>query len=75
MASVRLGKELRSKISKAAKLAYDATTTEVTLDNETLEEIWKGVVDHPTHKALNKFVADHKGYINSFLHMDFRPQK
>jgi len=68
MASVRLGKDLRYKIFKAAQKAYHATTTEENLDNETLEEIWRGVIDHPTHQAFSYLIAEHCICLEDFLH-------
>ena len=75
MASIRLGKDLRSTIYKNAENAYDATATEATLDNDTLEQIWRGVIDHPTHQAFNKYVTDNKEAIKRFLNQDIRECK
>jgi hypothetical protein len=72
MASVRLGKDLRKTIFRAAEKAYDSTATEATVDNDILEQIWKGIVDHPTHQAYSKYVADHKRSTENFLHQHIK---
>ena len=59
MASVRLSQELRSKIQRASKLAYSKATREPTMDTATIETIWRGIVEHPTHIAFTNFVAEH----------------
>ena len=75
MASVRLGRDLRAKIFRAAALAYDATTTEENLDNETLEQIWRGITDHPVHKALNKLVSEHSRQLSELCHISIAPMR
>lgn len=59
MASVRLSHDLRSKIQRAAKTAYNKATVEPSMDTATIELIWRGIVEHPTHIALTNFVAEH----------------
>ena len=75
MASVRLGKDLRLTIFRAAEKAYEATVTEENLDNETLEQIWRGIVDHPAHQAVSKLVANHQTELSKFMKVKFGSMK
>ena len=59
MASVRLSQELRTNIQRASKAAYNKATPVPTMDAATIETIWRGIVEHPTHIALTNFVAEH----------------
>lgn len=59
MASVRLGKDTRFTIRKAALKAYDVTVVQPSLDNEVIETIWRGIVEHPAHIAFQAFVDTH----------------
>jgi len=63
MASVRLSHDLRNRIQRAARAAYNKATVEPNMDTATIELIWRGIVEHPTHIALTNFVAEHAGSI------------
>lgn len=59
MASVRLGRDTRNQIRRAALKAYEVAVQEPKLDNETMELVWKGIVEHPAHIAFTNFNTAH----------------
>jgi len=69
MASVRLGRDTRRQIERAAVKAYDTAVVEPKLDNETIETVWRGIVEHPSHIAFSDFLTAHKttfGHLTDF---------
>ena len=59
MASVRLGRDTRRQIERAAIKAYDTAVVEPKLDNDTIELVWKGIIEHPAHIAFTDFYNAH----------------
>ncbi|WP_291812944.1 Nmad5 family putative nucleotide modification protein [Limnobacter sp.] len=57
MASVRLGKESRSIISRQAKKAFTVANQRPDLDHEIKEMIWQGIEEHPVHRAMVEFTT------------------
>lgn len=60
MASVRLGRDTRRQIERRAIKAYDTAVVEPKLDNETIETVWRGIVEHPSHIAFSDFLTAHE---------------
>ena len=75
MASVRLGRDTRRQIERAAVKAYDTAVVEPKLDNETIETVWRGIVEHPSHIAFSNFVAAHRAEFNDLCETNFTPRK
>lgn len=72
MASVRLGRDTRRQIKRAALKAYEVAVQEPKLDNETKELVWKGIVEHPAHIAFTNFST---AYGDSFEKLTGRNHK
>ena len=51
MASVRLSHDLRNRIQRAAKTAYNKATVEPSMDTATIELIWRGIVANTVGKT------------------------
>ena len=69
MASVRLGRDTRRLIERAAIKAYDTAVVEPKLDNDTIETVWRGIVEHPSHIAFSDFLTAHEtafGHLTDF---------
>lgn len=75
MASVRLGRDTRRQIELAAVKAYDTAVVEPKLDNETIETVWRGIVEHPSHIAFSNFVTAHRTEFNDLCETNFIPRK
>lgn len=75
MASVRLGRETRDNIESRALKAYDVAVVEPTLDNETVETVWRGIVEHPAHVAFTNFVDTHGQAFNDLANNSFTQRK
>jgi hypothetical protein len=75
MASVRLGRDTRRQIHRAAMKAYDIAVTEPKLDNNTIETVWRGVIEHPSHIAFSNFVTAHRTEFNDLCETNFTPRK
>jgi len=75
MASVRLGRDTRRQIHRTALKAYDTAVVEPVLDNETIESVWQGIVEHPSHIALSDFVTTHGALYKDLADADFQPRR
>ena len=73
MASVRLGRATRQQIRKAALKAYDIAVVEPKVDNEVIETIWRGIVEHPAHIAFQTFVDTHGENFGELTERGTRP--
>lgn len=75
MASVRLGRDTRRQIERAAVKAYDTAVVEPKLDNDTIETVWRGIVEHPSHIAFSDFVNAHRAAFSELCETNFTPRK
>lgn len=75
MASVRLGRDTRRLIHRTALKAYDTTVVEPVLDNETIESVWQGIVEHPAHVGLSNFVTTHGALYKQLADSDIQPRR